>query len=148
MNKLKFSRWFLWEDMEKIHYLNFPGVYMIAITYKSLKGKKPHYKDDIRYIGMTNSRGGLKSRLKQFNASIHGKKLRHCGADRICIKLGKYKKWNKKLFVCVHPIRCETNKEKRTPKDLRKMGQCTKLEYDAIAQIKQETGKEPIFNIK
>jgi len=45
-------------------------------------------------------------------------------------------------------IECNVDKADREPKDLRKMGDVTKLEYEIMALYKKKTGKEPKENKK
>ena len=45
-------------------------------------------------------------------------------------------------------IECNVDKADREPKDLLKMGDVTKLEYEIMALYKKKTGKEPKENKK
>lgn len=69
--KLVYSPWHSWEERLGSQNCEYPGVYMMAISRKDLTGKIPEYKD-VSYIGMTNSKAGLKSRWWQFHRSITG----------------------------------------------------------------------------
>lgn len=146
--RLKFSNWILWENRKKYAQRNNPGIYMISITNKNLQGKKVNFKD-VSYIGMTNSHGGLISRWKQFDNSIHNKSCPgHSGGRKVYKELGSYDKWTKKLHVCAMPIKCNVNKKNRTPEDLIKIGEIAYLEYKALSEFKKTQGKEPKYNTK
>jgi len=124
-----------------------PGVYLISWDEKELEGEKVLLKD-VYYIGMTNSKGGVKSRLKQFwNGITKGRS--HSGGNRWYKENGEYKSSdNKKFYYAYVQIECEVDKSKRKPKHLRKMGDVAKLEYELMALYKQKTGKEPKGNKK
>ena len=151
MPKLNFSKWMSW-----VKRLNFaggenPGIYMISITEKDLEGKDPQYQDVV-YIGMTNSRGGLFNRWQQFDNSIKSDKITgngHSGGDRVYEEMKcSYDDWKKKLnlFVCGQAIQCNTTKADRTPDDLVKMGEIRYLECLAISEFKKAMDKEPKYN--
>ena len=155
-SSLKFSKWQTWEQLDKSKDINNPGVYSIAITNKDLVGKKFDFKDVV-YIGMTNSRGGLKQRLNQFKNSLNGKRA-HSGGTRTFkeVKI-KYKNWSNhklKLFIAIHCVgTCQVDKKERKPKDLRVMGECVFLEYEALARFKyyslrKDKNKEYYFEPK
>lgn len=144
--KLIFSKWYTWKGRNNFPDIKYPGVYMIAITDKNLSGTKPNFKD-VKYIGMTNSQGGLCSRWNQFFRSIRGNRG-HSGGNTIFSALGHYLKWNQNLFVCGMSIKCNTTKSSRTPNDLIRMGWVAFLEYEAISKFKKEIGKEPKYNTK
>src|SRR5437773_11839524 len=57
-----------------------PGVYLLAYTEKDLDGQ-PIALEDIFYVGMSNSAGGINKRLRQFTYGLEKKKL-HSGAKR------------------------------------------------------------------
>jgi len=147
---LSFCNWHKWKDRSQIENSEFPGVYMISITNKNLKGK-PNY-NDVSYIGMTNLQK-LKSRWTQFDNSIRGKKW-HSGGIRVYNEFGNYDSWKENLFVCAMPIKCNPKKAMRTPEDLRLMGECAYLEYEAIARFKEKAKRskrkleEPEYNKK
>ena len=144
--KLRFSKWIKWANRCDFKSKEQPGVYMLAITRENLEGKYPDF-NDVVYIGMTNSQGGLTSRWKQFHDSINGKN-QHSGGNRVYKELHLYKQWKKKLFVCACPLKCETRKDMRCPSDLIRMGRVAFWEYEALSRYKKETGKEPHFNKK
>ncbi len=133
--KLKFSKWHKWCDKNNIENINYPGIYAIAITSKNIDGGKLEYKDVV-YIGMTKSK--LKGRLGSFNSSITGK-TGHSGGNAIRKELDNYDKWvkNKKLFVAVMPIKCDT--KRRNSSDLKQMGVVAALEYMAFARFQDMT---------
>ncbi len=124
-----------------------PGVYLISWYEKELEGEKVQLKD-VYYIGMTNSKGGVKSRLKQFwNGITKGRS--HSGGNRWYINNGEYKSSdNKKFYYAYVQIECTVDKEERNAADLRKMGNVTKLEYEMMALYKESENKEPAGNKK
>jgi hypothetical protein len=143
---IKFSTWYAWRLRKELPRKDFPGIYMIAITKKNLDGKKADY-SDVVYIGMTNSKGGLKSRLNQFYSAIRGN-YGHSGGNTIYRELGHYEDWTKKLFVCVMPIEC--NVISPEVNDLLKMGWITYLEYEAFSIFKKKKPRigKPIYNTR
>jgi len=69
---------------------------------------------------MTNSIGGLKRRLRQFDNTICGKGNNHSDAKRVKDKYKDYDKLKKYLYVAVHTFKCDVNSNKE--KNLRIMG--------------------------
>ena len=77
-----FSTWIRWIERNQLgETLKFPGVYAIALSDKDLTSTPFEWSEEIIYIGMTNAKGGLKSRLQQFENTIIGK-TGHGGAER------------------------------------------------------------------
>ena len=74
MVERKFSVWTRWKDRNAINGIKFPGIYCIAISETDLFEKRFEWISKISYIGMTNSKAGLKGRLKQFDNTIIGKR--------------------------------------------------------------------------
>jgi hypothetical protein len=143
-SRLTFSNWYAWHNRNKFLSIDCPGVYLIAITNRrDLEGTVPVWKD-VDYIGMTNSRGGLRSRWNQFDRAIRGGS-KHSGARSAVSRLGLYSKWKKNLYVAGMVIPC--NVEKPSPKDLIKMGQVAFLEYKAMAAYSISTKRlHPKYN--
>ncbi|MDD3847669.1 MAG: hypothetical protein PHW80_00005 [Smithellaceae bacterium] len=79
--KPKFSKWASWSERNKLDGIKYPGVYALAVSEIDLSNKKYSVRKEIECFGMTNSIGGLKSRLKQFDNTIIGKSG-HGGAAR------------------------------------------------------------------
>ena len=73
MRKNKFSHWVRWESRDTLNGIHNPGVYALALSRKDISYTKFNWRKEIIYFGMTNSRGGLKARLKQFDNTIIGK---------------------------------------------------------------------------
>jgi hypothetical protein len=94
---------------------------------------------------MTNSKGGLKSRLQQFENTIKGK-MGHGGAHRVKFKHKNYARLSKRLRVSILPRNC--NVESNAPNDLCQMGKIAKLEYDCFAMYAEKYGLLPEFNDK
>lgn len=141
--KKRFSSWVKWDDRMKLSLLDFPGVYVLAITRVNLDGKAFSWRPEIVYIGMTNSKGGLKSRLRQFDNTIKGGDG-HGGGHRFRFKHSEYSKLIKRLFVSVCPNKC--NVSSNMPVDLRIMGDVAKQEYECFALFVEKFGKFPEFN--
>ena len=144
--KLQFCPWMRWEERKHYPQRKLPGVYMLAIINKPLNGKTPRF-EDVKYIGMTNAKGGLISRWNQFNNSIHGK-FGHSGGKSVFKDLKNYKTWKEKLFVCALPVKCSVSKDIRTPQDLIKMGWIAFLEYEALSKYRELFKEEPKYNTK
>jgi hypothetical protein len=94
---------------------------------------------------MTNAKGGLKSRLQQFDNTIKGKEG-HGGAQRVRFKYASYKKLAPRLFVSVSPYKCNVTSNK--PSDLRIMGEVAKQEYECFALFAKRYKGLPEFNDK
>ena len=81
----KFSPWVKWGKRNELPEIKFPGIYVCAVSKENLENDKFSWISEIAYIGMTNSKLGLKGRLKQFDNTIAGK-TGHGGADRFRYK--------------------------------------------------------------
>jgi hypothetical protein len=92
---------------------------------------------------MTNSKGGLKSRLQQFDNTIKGKDG-HGGAHRVRFKHPKYDNLLKQLYVSVSPTKCTATSKQ--PADLRLMGTVAAQEYECFALYVEAFGDLPEFN--
>jgi hypothetical protein len=161
---IKFSNWKKFHQRAEIDNCNKPGIYMIAISTNELHDTVPDF-SDVKYIGMTNSIGGLLSRWRQFQSGlIRG--VRHSGANTIWeeysdlkqdkddsiydVKTSKIGK-NETVYVCGFPVECNTKEP--TENDLRIMGKVAYLEYEVMARyyefakIKEKKTK-PMYNKK
>ena len=94
---------------------------------------------------MTNSRGGLRSRLKQFDNAVNWKEG-HGGASRVRYKYKEYSELVPNLYVSVCSVKC--NVKYNTPLDLRLMGEVAKFEYECLARFVEKFGRLPEFNDK
>ena len=141
----KFSKWERWEERHSIPNLFLPGIYAIAYSDQDISGKAFSWRPEIIYFGMTNSRGGLRSRLRQFKNTIMGKRG-HGGAHRVRYKYPKYLKLVRKLFVSVYSYKC--NVQSNAPSDLLIMGAVAKHEYVCLARFVERFGRLPEFNDK
>ncbi len=130
--ELAFTAWCRWENRNSIGGANNPGVYVLAITDEELEGQSVQL-SQVCYVGMSNSKKGLKGRWGQFAQAIRGVRGRHSGGDTIFKDLGPYEGWNSQLVVAACPVAC--NVEASTPEDLRNMGIVAYLEYEAFAQF-------------
>ncbi len=94
---------------------------------------------------MTNSVGGLGSRLNQFDRTIKTPDgTGHGGAMRVRFKHNDYTTLTRKLFVAISYTKCSP--KQRTPKDLLLMGNVAKQEYECLAEYRKLFPKEPEFN--
>jgi hypothetical protein len=142
----------LLDNYKKLENNKYPGVYILAYTDKDLE-EKPIDVEDIFYVGMSNSKGGVKQRLKQFIKAISIGKS-HSAGNRFFKEYSKGP-FNRNLeekdfYVASLSLPCTVEKSKRTPEDLRKMGEVAKFEYDVIAYVKENTynKEEPELNVK
>lgn len=146
--ELHFSKWQYWPDRDRLNGISFPGVYMLAVTDKDLTGKVVRFKD-VSYIGMTNSRAGLRGRWNQLSRSINGG-TGHSGGNAIQKKLGVYDSWKDDLdlYVCALSVPCDV--KRRSAKDLHLMGAVCYLEYAAFLQFQRACPKvgSPEFNTR
>ncbi len=145
MMKPIFSKWISWAERDKLSGIKYPGVYALAVSENDLSNTKYKLIQEIKYFGMTNSGGGLKSRLKQFDNTIIGKSG-HGGAERFLYEYKKHKDFAHKLFVSVCPVVCDV--KSNNPKDLLLMGEIAWLEYYCFAQYAKKYKKLPKFNDK
>lgn len=123
-----------------------PGVYVLAISRARLNGKPFSWRRDIVYVGMTNSKPGLTSRLKQFDDTISGKRSNHGGAERFRFKHRRYEPLSRRLFASVAPVFCDVKSNK--PRDLRLMGKVAEFEFICLARYAQVHRALPEFNDK
>ena len=145
MDNWEFSDWIRWVDRNNLSSLDYPGVYALAILATDLSGQTFDWQPEIAYIGMTNSRGGLRSRLKQFDNAVNWKEG-HGGASRVRYKYKEYSELVPNLYVSVCSVKC--NVKSNTPLDLRLMGEVAKFEYECLARFVEKFGRLPEFNDK
>ena len=139
------SEWVSWSERHKLPGLQYPGIYAIACGGNSLKGKEFSYLPEIAYFGMTNSKGGLKTRLQQFDNTIDGKEG-HGGAKRFRKKYPDYNELIEKLYVSVKVFKCDP--ASNNPEDLLIMGKVAEFEYICFAEYVRHFGRLPEFNDK
>ena len=142
----RFSVWKRWNDRNALPELSYPGVYALCISGVSLSGKPFGWRRGIVYVGMTNSAGGLASRLRQFDDTIARRGRSHGGAERVRFKHRNYARLIEKLFVSVCPIACEVTSN--SPRVLRLMGKVAELEYVCLARYSCKFRRLPEFNDK
>ena len=138
-----FAKWAKWADRNDMQSTHLPGVYAIALSTKDISGTTFSWRREIIYIGMTNSKGGLKSRLQQFDNTIKGGDG-HGGAHRVRFKHPNYGRLVPRLYVSISPRHCYVLSSK--PSDLRIMGEVAKDEYVCFAKFVEEFGRRPEFN--
>ncbi len=130
---------------------NYPGIYLLAFTDKNIDRKivKPR---DIFYVGMSNARKGITSRVQQFingieKNSSHSAGMRFFKEDSKGLAFSKYNHL-KKFYIVSLTFKCDVNKLTRTSNDLKIMGDICRLEYYLLVYIKEITKKEPQLNKK
>lgn len=143
---MKFSNWIKWPDRNKLKDLQYPGVYAISYNGHDISNNSFAWIREIIYIGMTNSKKGIKNRLKQFDNTILGKQDQHGGAKRVRYKYKDYDKLIKYLYVVVRPLKCDVTSNKE--KDLLIMGKVAEYEYICFAEYVKRFGMLPEFNDK
>ena len=127
--------------------MKLPGVYAIALCDEDISGTCFAWRREIVYVGMTNSKGGLRSRLQQFENTIKKKDgVGHGGAHRVKYKHPDPDLLIPGLYVSVCPTSCDVLSNQ--PEDLRAMGEVAKLEYDCFAQFVEAFHRLPEFNDK
>lgn len=151
VDKLFSQKWASLHDKNALKDKSFkyPGVYLLAYPKQgSLKSGDRIRLKDVYYVGMSNSKSGLKGRLRQFKRAIEGKRG-HSGGNTFFTLHGKpYSKLRKKkriLFAAL-PVECCSIKILSTANDFRKMGHVACLEYYAIAFVKAKTKQLPALN--
>jgi len=138
-----FSVWMKWCERNNLDALENPGIYSIALSNEDISNMPFSWRREIIYVGMTNSKGGLKSRLQQFDNTIKGKDG-HGGAHRVRFKYPNYDSLTPQLYVSVSQTKCSVTS--KTPVDLRLMGAVAAQEYDCFALYVEAFGELPEFN--
>lgn len=140
-----FTKWEKWGNRNKLQSTHLPGVYAIALSHKDISGTAFSWRREVIYIGMTNAKGGLKSRLQQFDNTIKGGEG-HGGAQRVRHKYPDYRRLVPRLYVSISPRQCNVLSNK--PSDLRIMGKTAKDEYEGFALFVEKFDHLPKFNDK
>lgn len=138
-----FSDWAKWHNRNRLDRLQYLGVYAVALSDAGIAGTAFTWRPEIIYVGMTNAKGGLKSRLQQFDTTIKGGDG-HGGGHRVRFKHPDYATLAPRLYVSVHPYECDV--ESNQPGDLRIMGDGAKQEYECFARFVEMFKKLPGFN--
>jgi hypothetical protein len=150
MAEEKFTNWVKFSNRRELEQSGwvYPGVYAIAYSKNDISDTPFSLLEDIAYFGMTNSKGGLKGRLNQFNGTINLKQKSHGGADRFIFNLSKEDQlWKEKLYVSIMVFRfCDV--ESNRCHDLITMGDIAKKEYVCLAEYVKKFNKLPRFNDK
>lgn len=141
----------LLENAKKIEDGNYPGIYLLAFSDRNLEGEivTP---SDIFYVGMSNAKKGLTSRIQQFINGIekngsHSAGMRFYKENSNGIAFSECNHLEK-FYIVSSTFKCDVNKLTRTPNDLRIMGDICRLEYYLLAHIKVVTNGEPNLNKK
>jgi len=125
--------------------LSFPGVYLIAESDSLLEGK-PISPDEIHYVGMSNSKGGVRKRLEQFKSGLQVTPEQRASAGG---KHSAARHWvnhnggktysgsgRRKFYFAATMIK--RNKAPFQPSDLRVNGQVACLEYYLLAYLMEK----------
>jgi hypothetical protein len=146
MQEPQFSPWARWMDRKNLSGKECPGVYAIVRSEGDLAGLPFSWRDEIIYIGMTNSVSGLHGRLGQFDSTISGRRLLHGGADRVRFAHQDYDTLRASLYVSIAVFACDPKANR--PSDLRTMGEVARFEYLCLAEFAERFGRLPAFNDK
>ena len=138
-----FCKWTKWDKRNNLDSLKYPGVYVIAYSTDDISENNFGWIEDIVYIGMTNSKKGLKSRLQQFENTISGKYNNHGGAKRVIFKYD-YGSLKKNLYVSVRPFKCDVSSD--SVKDLLVMGKVAEYEYICFSKYVEQFKCLPMGN--
>ena len=135
-------RWLHSPDWDAGGQYRYPGVYLLAYDARELAGKRVAV-DDVYYIGMSNSAGGVRARLKQFKSALE-KGYGHSGGDR-CYRRNKQTPFSqlrsrKRFYFAAWCVPSTSPKASARP-----LVAC--LEYYAIGHVLTRTGKVPPLNI-
>jgi hypothetical protein len=141
-----FTPWARWFNRRVLPELQYPGVYVVARAARSLDGRRFSWRNEIVYVGMTNAKGGLRARLQQLDDTMAGKRVSHGGADRIRFRYRHYERFAGGFVVAVCAVPCDVTTSR--PRDLLKMGDVAKLEYECLAAYVRRIGRLPEFNDK
>lgn len=146
MSTLSFTTWARWTHRTQLTNLDWPGVYVLAVSDRNLTGEPFSWRKEIVYVGMTNAKAGLQGRLRQLDDTIAGKRVLHGGADRIRFKYRNYPRLISGLYVSIRSIVCDV--ESNRPRDLICMGNVAALEFECLAAYARRFGRLPEFNDK
>ncbi len=144
MLEKRISVWKPWHQRGALPGMKYPGIYIIAMTEQDLTDVPFRWNEDIIYIGVTNSAGGLTGRLRQFDHTIGNRRDSHGGAQRVRYRHSDYELLSQTMFVSVLSVPCQVTS--KAPHDLRIMGDVLKLEYECFAEFVEQYGRLPEFN--
>ena len=139
-----FTDWQPWGEYSQIPRLERPGIYAIAISDEDIGGSAFSLCPEIRYFGMTISRGGLASRLSQFHGALFGNDGPHGGAWRFKFDYPNAKYVIDKFFVSVARFDC--NPTRKNASDLRIIGKVLAFEYACFADYLEVFEHLPKYN--
>lgn len=145
MLETKFSRWLPWTERGRHDGISHPGVYIIAVPKRPLTEAPFGWRSDIVYVGMTNSVGGLASRLRQFANTLKGRRG-HGGADRVRYRFRQSGVFERRAFVAIAAFNCDPRSN--DPRTFKIMGNVARLEYLCLAEYVRRFGELPEFNDK
>jgi hypothetical protein len=141
---VKFTNWQRWTECFNISQIEQPGVYAIALSDIDLGGSTFSICPEIRYFGMTVSKGGLASRLSQFHGALFENDGPHGGAWRFRFDYPNAIIAVDKFFVSVACFDC--NPARKAASDLREMGRIVGFEYLCFADYLDLYGHLPKYN--
>lgn len=145
---MKFCKWQLFNDVDLVSVSQQKGVYAFAISSKPISDFDITEKTTV-YFGMTNAKGGLRSRLRQFQRTLFEGKEVHGGAQRfryVHNTKSKLEDLKKKLYFSVCEYKSPPNESYAD--ELMLMGEVAKAEYVAFAKYFEKYGRLPKYNDK
>lgn len=140
---MEFTNWTKWQNRNELANNKYPGVYAIALSDMDINGSQFNWIKEIIYIGMTNSNGGLLSRLARFDHTLRGGKG-HVGAKHFLLKYPNASELISSLYVAVKSFECDTRIN--SVKDLLVMGKVAECEYIAFGEYVRRFGYLPELN--
>jgi hypothetical protein len=140
---MKNTKWYKWENRNEIPNNDEPAIYFIAYSPNDISNTEFSLIRDIIYIGMTISQGGLKSRLRQFEATMNGRSG-HGGAVRVRFKHKNKDAFFKKAYISARIFPISVGRD--TPNDWRIKGDCVGFEYKSFADYHEKYKMLPEFN--
>ena len=138
-----FSVWLKWTNREQNKNIKYPGIYIICHSEVDIEGSPFEWNENIIYIGMTNSKQGLRGRLKQFDNTLRGKSG-HGGASRVIFKYKENLTLVENLYVAVQYFECDV--KSKQVEDLLVMGGVASYEYVCFAEYVKRYNRLPEFN--
>ncbi|MGV1017979.1 MAG: hypothetical protein ACOYBW_11460 [Fluviibacter phosphoraccumulans] len=144
---MKFTNWQRFSDVDSKVISEEKGIYAFAISSTDFSNRVFHIDEEaIVYFGMTNSKGGLRSRLRQFRRALFDKGSGHGGAIRFRYKQSdaSLKRLKKQLYFAVCEYKASSNNS--YVDELRLMGDVARAEYVAFAKYFESYGRLPKYN--
>lgn len=144
---MKFTKWQRFDKVNLASVSEQKGIYAFAISSKPISDFVITEKA-IVYFGMTNAKGGLRSRLRQFQRTLFDGKDAHGGALRFRFAHNAdLENLKKKLYFSVCEYKSAAPNDSYAD-ELVLMGEVAKAEYVAFAKYFEKYGRLPKYNDK